>query len=152
MIEMGVSPLAWMVVQIFSGTFASMTMGYLWFSESGLGRPWWRYQFPNRQFGDVKGMKSYCDPIVTHFLAMTVQSSLLLALTRISRELFHPEVPAFLVPIICIAFLAIIVACNNIPHYAYSMKPLPLFCICSGFDGVQITICYITIYLLGTFA
>ena len=152
-IEMAaIGPLVWMAVQVFAGSVASMAMGFLWFSESAFGRPWWRYQFRNRSFGDMKDMDQSCNPLLTSFLAMAVQSCLLLALNNASRKLFCPEGPSFFVPIICIAFLVIIVACNNVPHYAYTMKPLPLFCICSGFDTVQMTACYLAIYFLGTVA
>ena len=141
-------------LEIFVGSFASMAMGYFWFSESGFGRPWWRYQFPNRPYADcvTSGMpKPACNPLLITFIAMLIQSSLLLLLINSSRGLFPPWVPALAEPFLCIAFLSVIAACCSMPHYAYTLKPIPLYCICTGFDAAQLTLSYLGIYVTHSF-
>lgn len=140
--------------QIAVGSFASMGMGFFWFSESGFGRPWWRYQFPNRPYGDcvMKGMpKPVCHPLLATLVAMLLQSSLLMLLVYTVRDVFPPWIPTMAQPFLCIAFLSVIVACCSLPHHVYAMKDINLYLICTGFDTAQLVVSYLAIYIMNNF-
>ena len=136
------------LLQVLAGTFASMAVGFVWFSPGVFGRLWWKYQFPGKKFGETMSGMS---PIYTTFVAMMVQNSLLVvvinSVMEYSRHVSHPF-PSLIFPAALGGIVSAFVACASYPHYAYSMKPFALYCICAGFDTVQLYSCVFLIYLL----
>ena len=136
------------LLQVLVSSFACMAVGYVWFSPGVFGQLWWKYQFPGKKFGQCEGSLS---PIYTTFVAMLVQNSLLVvvidSIMEYSRQVSYPF-PDLVYPVALAGILSALVACASYPHYAYSLKPFALFCICAGFDTVQLYSSAFVIYFL----
>ena len=140
------------LLQGSAASFASMLIGFIWYSESLFARIWWRHTFPGVRFGDTSSFKSNQNiPLYTTLVSVIIQSAILTFTINTVLPLFSahsPDCAGIKFPAILSLISAGIIACASFPHYIYSRKSFTLYLICSGHDAFQITAGIFAVYLL----
>ena len=138
------------LLQMIAGTIASFIVGMVWYSPFFFGHIWWRYEFPEKRFGDYENNTDF--PIYCTIAALVLQSVVLTGTVHILLEIVDPSVlcdlPIMGFPLGCSVVIGMVVACASLPHYVFTGKPFPLFLVCATHDLVQIAAAICVIYLL----